>query len=101
MTAEGKMRIRSTLLLVLSGALAFAPASRPVRVGRPLFSTQPAGIMEAFADVKRAAELFKPGSEGSEKAKSIIDALETATYDSWQRSVICAARSLSPDRFET
>ena len=96
------MRIRSTLLLVLSGALAFAPASRPMRVSRPLFSsTQPAGIMEAFADVKRAAELFKPGSEGSEKAKSIIDALETATYDSWQRSVICAARSLSPDRFET
>ena len=90
------MRTGSALLLVLSGALAFAPASRPMRVSRPLFSsTQPAGIMEAFADVKKAATLFKAGSEGSEKAKSIIDALETATFDSWQRSVGCAEPSPS------
>ena len=41
-------------------------------------------VRDAFEKVKAAAQLFASGSEAAQSAASIVEKLETASFDSWQ-----------------
>ena len=75
------------ILFVLASTAAFAPSKQwtPRRAPPLRMMAAPAGVSEAFAKVKAAAELFSPGTDSAKSASSIIERLELSSVDSWQK----------------